>query len=196
MKVVQLGANKGYDDLSNHLLATYDRIDLGVFVEPNPLLIDSLKECYSKYDNCIFDQRAIKTPLQKEEEMEIFYFEGDSLSSYEKASSKIEHLEKHRHCPGCDTEIKSFKVPCVTLDNLLMQYGITDLDWLYIDVEGMDGEVILTFDWKKYNIKRIEFEYIHLQYYGDPIRNMLHGMRYTQVPALHPYDWAFEKLWY
>jgi hypothetical protein len=67
---------------------------------------------------------------------------------------------------------------------------------LCIDVEGMDAEVILTFDWKKYNIQIIEFEFIHLEYYGDPIRNMLHGMRYRQVGALHPYDWAFEKLNY
>jgi FkbM family methyltransferase len=194
MKVVQLGSNRGYDDLSNHLLSNYDQIELGLFVEPHPIHIESLKECYKKFDNIIIEQKAIKSPFDKSDELEIFYYENDL--NFEKASLKKEHLEKHRGCPGCDGDVQSFKVECVSLDNLLMCHRITSLDWLYIDVEGLDAEIMFTFDWKKYNIKKIEFEHLHLEYYADPIRNMLHGMRYVQVPSLHPYDWAFEKLSY
>ncbi|MFZ9740319.1 MAG: FkbM family methyltransferase [Candidatus Nanopelagicaceae bacterium] len=199
MRIVQVGANKGYDDLSNHLLTHYDNIEFGLFVEPNPVHIDSLKECYKKYPNAIFDQRAIKSTLDPRDEMELFYFDNDVLSNYEKASSKIEHLEKHKswNAPGCDGNISSFKAESITLDNLFYQYGIRDLDWLMLDIEGMDAEIILTFDWKKYNIGRVEFEHYHLGPYGDPILNMFHGMRYVPVPALNPYyDCAFQKIRY
>ena len=49
-------------------------------------------------------------------------------------------------------EVKSFVVDSITLEELLDKYQIKYLDWILLDVEGMDAEILLTFNWKKYNM--------------------------------------------
>jgi GR25 family glycosyltransferase involved in LPS biosynthesis len=195
MKIVQLGANKASDDLSDHLLLNYEDLEFGLFVEANKLHIDDIKECYKKYKNVIVENIAIKTPLQEQDVLTMYYHTNEH-PNYGITSCDINHLKKHVEvCPHLwGGEIKSFDVPCITLENLFSKYSIVDLDWLYIDVEGIDAELLLTFNWKKYNIKRIEFENLHLGHYKDSIRYMMLGMGYTQVESLHEYDWAFEKI--
>lgn len=201
MKVVQIGSNKSYDDLSNYLLSNYENIEFGLFVEPNSFHIESIKECYQKYDNAIIENIAIKTPNYKENQIEIYYHTSDP--DYQISSCKIDHIEgalewsknnnKYLHDMFKDGEIKSFLVDCITLDELFEKYKIKELDWLCLDIEGLDAEILLTFDFQKYKIRRIEFEHLHLGYYKNSIKNMMLGMGYVQVNSLHEYDWAFEN---
>lgn len=195
MKIVQIGANASNDDLSQHILSNYSELEFGLFVEPNSLHVESIKDCYSNYTNIVVENIAIKSPLQHEETLEIFYHTND-YPNYELASCDIEHIKKHLWCPHLhrdgEGEIKSFQVPCITIDALFDKYSITELDWLYLDVEGLDAQILLNTDWKKYKIKRIEFEYLHLGEDADKIKDMMIDMGYTQVDSLHEYDWAFE----
>ena len=46
MKIVQIGTNKGNDDLSNYLLSNFDELEFGLFVEPNSLHIEDIANCY------------------------------------------------------------------------------------------------------------------------------------------------------
>ena len=195
MKIVQLGANVGNDDLFCYLNSNYETLEFGLFVEANVLHIDKLKNCYSKYDNVIVDNIAIKTPLHEKDILTIYYHTKEE-PHYEIASCDINHIKRHIEWPGSSLiggEIKSFDVPCITLEKLFEKYSISELDWLCIDVEGLDAEIILTFDWKKYNIKRVEFEHLHLGYYTDAVKNVMIGMGYTQVDSLNHNDWAFEN---
>lgn len=193
MKVVQIGSNKGNDDLSEYLKYNVSDLTFGLFVEPNSFCISDLKNCYSNYSNVFIENVAIKTPFQDEEELEIFYNTYDH--SMEISSCKLSHVQTHTYwCPEIrDGEIKSFKVPCLTLENLLDKYQIKYLDWLLLDIEGIDAEVLLSFNWEKYNIKKIEFEHLHLGNYAYNIRCMLEGMGYKQVKSLNNNDWSFEN---
>lgn len=192
MKIVQVGANKSNDELSQYIKSNYNSLDFGLFVEANKLHIDDIKKCYENYSNIIIENIAIKTPLQEQDILTIYYHTNE-YPDYGMASCNIEHIKKHMEwCPHLQGgEIKSFNVNCITLDELFEKYSIMELDWLYLDIEGIDAEVLLTFNWKKYKIKRIEFEQLHLGYYRDSIRNMMLGMGYKEVQSLHPYDWAF-----
>jgi len=194
MKVVQIGSNKGNDDLSNHLLRNFETLEFGLFVEANPFHHNDLKTCYSKYNNAIVEILAIKTPLQKETQLELFYHTNE-YPNFQITTSNLDHLLLHMaECPHLQGgEVKSFVVDCITLEELLDKYQIKYLDWILLDVEGMDAEILLTFNWKKYNIFRIEFEHIHLGHYKDAIENMFLGMGYEKVDSLHEYDWAFEN---
>lgn len=196
MKVVQIGTNKASDELSQYIISNYDQLEFGLFVEANSIHIEEIKNCYQKYPNIIIENIAIKTPFQDVDDLTIYYHTKDG-PGYQLASCDINHIYKHMWCPhlqGEDGEIKSFTVPCITLDELFEKYSITELDWLYLDIEGIDAEILLTTDWKKYKIKRIEFEYLHLGLYKDAIVNMLIGMGYSQVNSLHEYDFAFEYI--
>lgn len=189
ISVVQVGSNKGSDDLYRHLTSNYSALNFGLFVEANPVHIPELTECYKCFDNAIIKNIAIKSPNQTESSLTIFYDTNDP--GLQVASCDINHVLKHQHCwPG--GEIKSFEIPAITLEELLDSYNIQKLDWLLLDVEGIDAEILLTFNWSKYQIKRIEFEYLHLEEYASQIHQMFLDMGYEQVPSLHEYDWAFE----
>jgi hypothetical protein len=196
MRIVQIGTNRAFDDLSEYLITNYETLDFGLFVEPNILHIDSIRECYGKYNNINIENIAIRTPLQKNNILEIYYHTND-YPYYQLASCNVEHIKNHLWCPHLwrngEGEIKSFTVPCMTLEELFSKYEIEELDWLCLDIEGIDAEILLTFDWQKYKIKRIEFEHLHLGYYEKAILNMMVGMGYTKVDSLHEYDWAFEN---
>lgn len=194
MKVLQVGANKAGDELSEYLLSNYDELEFGLFVDANELHIQDIKDCYKKYSNVIVENVAIKPPTDNRDILTIYYHTNEH-PYYGMASCNIEHIKKHMTwCPHLQGgEIKSFDVSCITLENLFEKYSIENLDWIYLDVEGIDSELLLTFDWKKYNIKRIEFEQLHLGAYRESIKDMMSGMGYKQVDALHEYDWAFEK---
>jgi len=193
MRIVQIGSNKGNDDLSEYLKYNVSDLTFGLFVEPNSFCISDLKNCYSNYNNVFIENVAIKTPFQDEQELEIFYNTYDH--SMEISSCKLSHVQTHTYwCPEIkDGEIKSFKVPCLTLENLLDKYKIKHLDWLLLDIEGIDAEVLLSFNWEKYSIKKIEFEHLHLGNYAYNIRCMLKGMGYEQVKSLNNNDWSFEN---
>ena len=194
LKVVQVGANKGNDELSQYIQNNYEEIDFGLFVEANSFHVEDLKKCYEKYENIIVENIAIKIPSQNQDTLTIYYHTNEH-PHYGIASCDIEHLKKHMEwCPHLQGgEIKSFDVSCITLNSLFEKYSITELDILFLDIEGIDAEVLLTFDWKKYSIKKVEFEQLHLGEYRDAIRNMMIGMGYCQVDSLHEYNWAFEK---
>jgi GR25 family glycosyltransferase involved in LPS biosynthesis len=194
MKIIQIGANKANDELSQYLKSNYDSLEFGLFVEANSLHINDIKECYKKYNNLIVENVAIKTPLQNTDKLTIYYHTNEH-PDYGMASCDIEHIKKHMTwCPPLQGgEIKSFDVKCITLEELFDKYSVEELDWLYLDIEGIDAEVLLTFNWQKYKIKRIEFEQLHLGCYKEAIKNMMIGMGYTQVNSLHSYDWAFEN---
>jgi hypothetical protein len=194
MKIVQVGVNKANDELSHHLKNNYENLEFGLFVEANSLHINDIKECYKQYDNIIVENIAIKTPLQNQDTLTIYYHTNE-YPDYGMASCDIEHIKKHMTwCPHLQGgEIKSFDVSCITLEELFDKYSIEELEWIYLDIEGIDAEVLLTFNWGKYKIKRIEFEQLHLGHYKDAIKNMMIGMGYKQVQSLHEYDWAFEN---
>lgn len=194
MIIVQIGTNKGNDDLSNHLLSNFADLEFGLFVEANSLHIEDIADCYSKFNNIKIENVAIKTILQNQNTLTIYYHTNE-YPHYSMASCDIEHIKKHMTwCPHLQGgEIKSFEVNCITLEELLEKHSIYEIDWLYLDVEGIDAEILLTFDWSKYSIKRVEFEHLHLGYYSNAIKNMMIGMGYKQVDSLHEYDWAFEN---
>ena len=194
MKVVQIGTNRANDDLSNFLLSNYEKLEFGLFVEPFGLHRESIKNCYSKYDNIIIESIAIKTHTNKEDSLTIWYHTNEH-PNYEIATCDYSHLEKHMAwCPHLQGgEVRSFVAKCMTLEDLFDKYNIYDLDLLCLDVEGIDAEILLTFDWQKYKIKRIEFEHLHLGLYTNAIKNMMLGLGYTQIQSLSDNDWAFEK---
>lgn len=195
MKVIQIGTNRANDDLSNYLLSNYESLEFGLFVEPFSLHIDKIKECYSKFDNIIIENIAIRTPLQENKDLTIYYHTNEH-PNYEIATCDLSHLEKHMAwCPHLQGgEVKSFTVDCLTLEELFSKYNIVELDLLCLDVEGIDAEILLTFDWKKYKIKKIEFEHLHLGYYKDAVVHMMKGLGYSQIDSLNQNDWAFENL--
>jgi GR25 family glycosyltransferase involved in LPS biosynthesis len=197
LKVVQIGCNRGYDDLYEYLSLNYkeNEIEFGLFVDANKIHIDSVKECYKKYNNIFVENLGIKSPSHEHDHLTFYYHPEES--NYEIASCKKEHIQKCIDWPGSsltDGNIETFEISCITLEELFDRYNLKEIDWLLLDIEGLESDILLNFNWEKYLIKKVEFEYLHLDENAEKIQSLMYNMGYRQVKSLSANDWAFEKV--
>ena len=193
MKLVQIGANKGDDELAKYIKKNYDKLDFALFVEANPLHIQDLKKCYEGYENVFIENIAIKPSTYEEDTLKLYYYEDDA-PLYAVTSCVKSHIEKHYgHFNYSEDKLHQFEIPALTIDDLFLKYNIQELDWLLLDVEGIDAELLLDTDWSKYDIQRIEYEELHLGENKKPIENIFKELGYVKSISLHRYDDAWIK---
>jgi len=194
MKLVQIGANKGNDELAKYIKKNYDKLDFALFVEANPLHIEDLKKCYEGYENVFVENIAIKPSSYEGDALKLYYYEDDA-PLYAVTSCVKSHIEKHySDFNYCENKLHQFEVPALTIGDLFLKYNIKELDWLLLDVEGIDAELLLDTDWSEYDIQRIEYEELHLGENKKPIEKILKELGYIQSIAIHRYDDAWTKI--
>lgn len=161
-KLVQIGANDGvrFDILRSFLIEFNTN---ALLVEPIPEYFEKLKNNYKDKKNIVFENSAISINgehnimYKVNEKFYKFYSEHIyGISSFNK-NHLIKHGVHNKH-------IITTKINTINIEELLKKHNFLDLDLLYIDAEGYDGEIILEL-MKKVNIKPlIIFEYIHIDY--------------------------------
>ena len=147
-------------------------------------------ECYKNVENVIIENVAVKPSYMSEDEIEIFYHINDG-PKYEVSSMIKSHVEKHYD----GGEIKSFIINSLTIEELLDKHNLKKIDWLLIDVEGLDAELVLDFNWSKYDIKKVDVEHLHLGNKKQEVFDLFENMGYKQINGsdLHGYDTGFIK---
>jgi FkbM family methyltransferase len=166
MKFLQIGVHVGNDE-AFEIIKDHD-IEMGILVEPLPHLIPYIKENYKDIKNIIIENKAIAT--NNTTEISFFYDTNDPIT--ELSSMKKEHLLEHKIK---EEDIKEIKVETETLNSMMDRYGITELDYLFVDTEGFDYDILISFDMSKYKIKNIIFEDIHMD--GTGVR----GVKYKTL---------------
>lgn len=71
---------------------------------------------------------------------------------------------------------KIITVPTICFDTLFKMTDVTDIDYLKIDVEGYDYEILKMFPWDRYRPKNVKFESEHLE--DDSALQLLKNMGY------------------
>ena len=149
MKIIQIGANNGKDEVFDLINQNRFNIESVILIEPIPFIIDDLKNQYKDLDNVSIESIAINDDPNSKH-LTLYYIEN---SNYEVSSFNKEHVIRHK--PEDETnEIKSLDIPCMTFNNIMEKYNLTDLDYLFIDTEGLDTYIINSIDFNKYNIKK------------------------------------------
>ena len=159
--IVQIGANDGvrFDDL-NEFINKYKIQSL--LVEPIKNNFNKLKKKYINTNFVMLENSAIFTStkdlfLYKVEEKYLHYYDVHipGITSLDK-NHLLKHGVKLKH-------IVKESVNAITIIELLNKYNIKNLDLLYIDAEGYDGNIVL--DFLSYSLLKpiIIFEYIHIQ---------------------------------
>jgi|LakMenEpi03Aug12_release.lakeMendotaPanAssembly.Ray.scaffolds.fasta_scaffold58393_7 hypothetical protein len=181
MKIVQIGSNKGYDDLTE--IVTKNKmtdVEILILVEPQSEFNDSLSLCYLGYnyfiENIIInvDEQITKCKLYSCEHKEI--------------SSVIpNHLRKHNQYFFDEKEIE-----CMTINSLLKKYSLYNLDLLFIDAEGLDEEIIKNIDFELFNIKKIIYENLHIN--NDYICDFLVSKNYIVNKNVLTNGWSNEAI--
>lgn len=186
MKIVQIGACQGNDHVTN--LVKNSNIEFLLLVEANPFNIENLKKCYIDYPH-IIENIAVTSNIVTDSIS--FYYSVTDGPRYEVSSIKKSHTSNY-----CEEKaLREIKIPAISLNLLLDKYNIKYLDYLFLDIEGIDAEVALSLDLKKYNIKHIQIEFLHL---GDQHQNVINYFKnfgYNLHPGidLHGYDRLFIK---
>ena len=125
-------------------------------IEANPKNISKLEESYKNFNNARILNLGVTA--RKNNEITFFYTEDDA-PYYMVCSTKINHVLKHYP----NSKINEFKIKTVSVNNLFKDYiKERNIDYLSIDLEGIDFEILMSINLNDYNIKNISFEYLHL----------------------------------
>jgi len=151
MTILQLGACNGNDHVKQFHLAGNKLI----LVEANTKHIDDLA---TAYPTARIINKAI-VPDDTYGEAVTMYYSTLDAPNYEVASIERTHVLKHGYRP--DT-IRSFTVATLTLTALLDDID-APIGMLFIDIEGIDEDVIKATPLGKYDIDRVQVEMIHLK---------------------------------
>lgn len=200
--VVQIGANRGGDGLTNWLTSRRQKPATLLLVEANPLHRPSLERWYQDQPGLIIENVAIKLSTEESDHVTLYWHPNDG-PNYECASLDRQHVVKHlqgnsehSYIVGSANEIASQSVPALTLSDLLAKHNITHIDWLLIDIEGLETPILQAFDWQKIRVDRLEFENLHLTAEDrQQLFKMLEDQGYIPAQSWDPhgYDIAFEK---
>ena len=152
-----LDPSTGFRDGFSEFVKKHKSKNKNIFiVEANPSNINTLRKSWKNYKSDKIFNFAITG--KKKNKINFFFSEKDA-PFYQLFSSDINHIK--RHFPG--SKIKTKKITNISINNFLLKYFKNEIiDYFSIDIEGNDYEVIMSLDIKRYKIKNISLEYLHL----------------------------------
>jgi FkbM family methyltransferase len=176
--VVQLGANvgKSHSDMVWALFEERPGLS-GLFVEPHPASFKKLKEYYSQYQNCFFEQVAIVTP-----KLQAKHADSGTIPLYYRANRPSHN--SHEQASVLNTKTTSVEVPYLELYPLLEKYNLIGVEFelLQIDIEGLDLPLLQGVDFEKILPRYIRAETVH------------HGNFSVDDTTNHLAQWGYEPL--
>jgi FkbM family methyltransferase len=163
---VQIGAGAGDLDVGAHCRDGFtefikklprNRIKKIILVEPNPLNIPLLKECWKDYPEAVIYEIGIVPKHYPCEKLEFFYCPTNG-PHYQVASINPGHI--YKHFGNC--ELVKLLIDVKYLEQFIHEITTDEIELLSLDIEGIDAEVILDLDFKSLKVKHLSFEYVHL----------------------------------
>jgi FkbM family methyltransferase len=172
-EIIQVGSHIGdyYTDKVFHKLNSSAKT---ILIEPIKTLFDRLVEnCTRSYpgNNFIFLNIALSNKKGKiklyvpdieifSEKTEPLYIEKglprwtDQLTSVYK-----DHIKDHY----INLNFKEFEIECKTLNEIIDEYQVEELNELHVDTEGHDYEILEGLDFNKLKPNKIVFEHKHME---------------------------------
>ncbi|WP_017731180.1 FkbM family methyltransferase [Nafulsella turpanensis] len=159
LTVIQVGANDGFNHDPIHKFIKRDKWK-GVLLEPqSDVYHQYLERLYRKSEgihtiNAALDYKDGESTIYKVAFSNARWATG--LTSFDR--SVLEKAVQSEHVASCarkegveipervEDRIKAEKIKAISPQSLLQQYHIQHIDWLQIDTEGFDFEIIKMFD--------------------------------------------------
>ena len=164
-----------------------------ILVEPNPINIPKLKECWKDYPQAEILNIGICT--SNTENRRITFYYADKDAPHYQVFSMIPEFVQAQY-PS--EPLRSIDVDCISLEELINRtVGNQPIEILALDIEGIDAEVILDTDWKNINCNFLSFEQIHLGDKKVNVTTLLSDSKYSFVGSgldHNGYDWMYQKI--
>lgn len=175
ISVVQVGANDGFNHDPIHVFIKRDKWR-GVLLEPQQDVYHQYLERLHRRSASIHTLSAAMDYQDGEKTLYKIAFSdarwATGLASFKKsvideavASGHIAKMAAKEGVRLPDKQsdyLKKETIPCISPETLLKRYKIDKIDWLQIDTEGFDFEIIKMFKIEKTKPKVIVFEQGHL----------------------------------
>jgi FkbM family methyltransferase len=202
---VQIGAGAGdrdssadYNDgftsfVKSQQLDSADRI---ILIEPNPLNITALQECWQHYPQVEIHKVGI-VPKQFSGTELWFYYTHLDAPHYQVASFNKYHVLKH-YQQITEKDLISISIKTVDIESFVKTViGQQPIDVLAIDIEGIDADVLLDTNIKSLSANILSFEHIHL---GAQTRQVVEHIKNSGYEFCgkgfdyREYDWMFKRI--
>jgi len=165
MCLIQIGSGSAsldtniQDGFSNYIVSKNIKKKV-LIVEANSIHISNLKKFYKENINVKIFNLAIIPDNIDLKTMDFFYCLED-FPNYQIFSNSKSFVKKH--FPYGKIEKKS--VECLRISEFFVNNNIYNIDYLSIDIEGMDYSVLMKLDLNKFKIENISFEHLHLTFW-------------------------------
>jgi FkbM family methyltransferase len=209
--VVQIGANNGGGAHSekggDHVHCLVDRLRPArtVLVEPLTLHGPALAARYAGIAGVEVHHVAIcPGDAESTSASELTLFASpEHAPDYQVASTDRQHVLKHER-PGSglggvpESSLVTVTVPCTTLAAFFEKHGLFRVDLLFIDIEGLDLQVLQSLDLGRWDVRALQIEHLHL--HRPTLQAHMTAAGYAEVQSLgqipgvpDPYDSLFVK---
>jgi hypothetical protein len=179
---VEIGAGDGVNISNTYLL---EKIGwTGILVDPVDYNNENMKlrKCI-KDNRCVYSKTGLKIPFAEmpfipvvvgSPELKSWSGILENLHDYNRSIMNIEN----------DSGTKVRDVETVSLNDLLKQYNAPNkIDYISIDTEGSEFEIISNFDFNKYDVEIFTIENNNANFKGDII-TLLNYRGYFRMPSL------------
>tara|TARA_B110000483_G_C18198828_1_gene544279 strand:+ start:533 stop:1183 length:651 start_codon:yes stop_codon:yes gene_type:complete len=154
----QIGTNDGNDTFKIKCLN--DKPTQIILVEPNPLHKKSITDNYKDFSNVHIFINAIYYNDNEDVELVvpaingIFGNIGENGIKYNHSHLSLIPMNNW----GSKDNMFKISAKSITFDTICKNLNINNIDYLQIDTEGVDSEIIKMIDFNKINIQQIRFE--------------------------------------
>tara|TARA_B100001057_G_scaffold183902_1_gene184581 strand:+ start:521 stop:1204 length:684 start_codon:yes stop_codon:yes gene_type:complete len=161
-------------------------------VEANSIHIRNLRKNWkSKKGVKIFNFAIIPDDLRVKKID--FFYSLDDKPFYQIFSNSRKFVKKHFP----KSVIRKKKINCKNITNFLIENSLKKIEFLCLDIEGMDFEVLYKMNLKRFNIKNISFEHLHLSFWQKCLivkKLINNGYDFSGMGFdLRKSDWMFSK---
>jgi len=160
---IQVGCCDGVvEDIMHDLIIRYGWS--GILIEPVKYLFEQLEANYQGHPNLSIRNVAIAN----EDGFKDFWYIRENNNGlpfwYNQVGSFFpEVIWKHAgEIPDLKNYLIQEKVECITLDALIRQHNIKQIDVIHIDTEGFDFSIIKQIDFESFKPSIIKYEHKHL----------------------------------
>ena len=154
----QIGTNNGNDSFLQKV--KQDKPDMIILVEPCNFLNEDIKRNYKDIENVHLYNKAMY--YTSNEIVTLVIPSKNGQYGLRADNGIIYNTENFSLVPMNDwgdiDDMVKYKASTITFDDICKEQNITNIDFLQIDTEGFDSEIIKMIDLSKYNIEQIQFE--------------------------------------
>lgn len=153
---LQIGTNDGNDDFIK--IVKENEPSKIILVEPNNLLNDKIKENYKEIKNYVIENYAITSDNLGTVELVI----PKNNPSTGKSVNGVSYGDQHFTLVPMDDwggDFEKIKSESISFNNLCKKHNIDHINYLHIDTEGYDSEIIKSIDFDNIKIDIIKYEF-------------------------------------